>query len=67
MSRLWTVKAHQLAEAQAVQLVEIARDTDDDTPLRADPRAAAGDEQRLRGIPVVGARGVPGHIPGTRP
>ncbi len=31
------------------------------------PRALPGDPRRLRGIPVVGARGVSGAIPGTRP
>lgn len=63
---LWTVKAHQLAAAQARLLLELARDTTtDNTPLsyRVTP---AGDERRLRGIPAIG-RGVQGHIPGTRP
>ena len=31
------------------------------------PRSAEGDPRRLRGIPVVGARGVGGAIDGTRP
>lgn len=30
-------------------------------------RSAPADVQRLRGIPVVGARGVGGAIPGTKP
>jgi hypothetical protein len=36
-------------------------------PGRASSPTAGGDEERLRGIPVVGARGVSGAIRGTRP
>lgn len=66
---LWTVKAHHLAQAQAKQLADIARDTATETITLKPVRGAtpAGDEQRLRGIPVVGARGVGGTIKGTQP
>lgn len=35
-------------------------------PPRHAGATAGGDERKLRGIPAI-ARGVPGHIPGTRP
>lgn len=70
---IWTVKAHQLLHAQATQLADILTDLDTDDPALAQRndrlighRSAAGDEQRLRMIPVY-ARGVPGCIPGTSP
>lgn len=70
----WTAKAHELREAQARVLADILRDLDPDDPV-LDPfktrhqigsRSPAGDEQRLRMIPVY-ARGVPGTIPETDP
>lgn len=64
---LWTVKAHQLAAAQAQQLVELAHETDDHLTIRSARGATpAGDEARLRGIPLQ-ARGVGGTIRGTQP
>lgn len=38
-----------------------------DQPDQCDPRRLPGDAARLRGIPVVGARGIGGEIRGTRP
>ncbi len=39
----------------------------DDEEVVANPRAAGGDPRRLRGIPVVGNRGVGGAVAGTDP
>lgn len=59
-------RRHAEATAQATQLVELARETD--LPITTVTAAtAAGDDRRLRGIPVVGAKGVGGAINGTRP
>lgn len=63
-------KHHDLAVTQAKQLAQILREVNihvvavATTTTIASP---AGDEQKLRGIPVVGARGVGGAITGTRP
>ena len=69
----WNIKAHDLLHHQATQLADILRDVDLDDPILSQRndrlighRSAAGDEQRLRMIPVY-ARGVPGCIPGTSP
>lgn len=66
---LWKVKAHELAAAQARLLAQIARECGDEPIILKPTRGAtpAGDEQRLRGIPVVGSRGVTGTIRGTQP
>lgn len=68
---LWRVKAHELRAAQARQIADIARETADQpttlTRAHIGHRSPAGDEQRLRGIPVTGARGVTGTMPGTQP
>ena len=65
---MWTVKAHDLIPAQAKIIAELARESSDTTLLRPIIGATpAGDEARLRGIPVIGARGVGGTIRGTRP
>lgn len=52
------------------KLARILGDTTDtetaQSTKRAGYRSPEGDEQRLRLIPVI-ARGVAGHIPGTRP
>jgi hypothetical protein len=66
MSILLRVRHHAEAERQAKLMAEIARDTDDDTPIRATSSTPAGDERKLRGIPAIG-RGVAGAMPGTRP
>ena len=64
---LWNVKAHELIAAQARQLAELARESDDHLVLRSARGATpAGDEARLRGIPLQ-ARGVGGTIRGTQP
>lgn len=64
---LW-LKHRDLAIQQAKQIAEIIRHAPDDAVLeRPTIATAGGDERRLRGIPVVGARGVGGAITGTRP
>lgn len=64
---LWNVKAHELIAAQARQLAELARESDDHLVLRPIRGATpAGDELRLRGIPMQ-ARGVGGTMRGTQP
>jgi hypothetical protein len=63
---LWTIKAHELIAAQARQLAQLARESDDHLTLRANPRATAGDELRMRGVPIQ-ARGVSGTMRGTQP
>lgn len=66
---LWTTRAHHLLEAQAQQLADVLREIDPDDPALTEHRYAttlAGDERKLRGIPVY-ARGVGGAIPGSRP
>lgn len=57
-----------LAAQQAKQVARILRESPDlNLTTRPTRGTAAGDERKLRGIPVVGARGVGGAIPGTRP
>lgn len=59
---------HELAIAQAQQIASILRDTPDLTftrPVRG--ASPAGHEQRLRGIPVQGVRGIGGTVRGTQP
>jgi hypothetical protein len=64
---LWTIKAHELIAAQARQLAQLARESDDQAVLRPIRGATpAGDELRLRGIPMQ-ARGVGGTMRGTQP
>lgn len=54
-------------EAAAFDKLVAAIHADTDAPATPTHAATpAGDERRLRGIPCI-ARGVPGHIPGTRP
>lgn len=49
------------------RLANILLETGEPAPTTTRAGATpAGDERRLRGIPAI-ARGVPGHIPGTRP
>lgn len=65
----WVVRVPQeLLKAQAKALADII---DSGTPLQArnmrGARSGEGDPARLRGIPVVGAPGVGGAIPGSRP
>jgi hypothetical protein len=62
---LW-VKHRDLAIHQAQAIAAAVRESDTifERPTHA---TAAGDERKLRGIPVVGARGVGGAITGTRP
>lgn len=63
-------KHYDLVVAQAKQLAEILRVVDIETPDLDTTRviaSPAGSERALRGIPVVGARGVGGTIMGTNP
>lgn len=65
----WTVRAHELRAYQAGVVAELCREADGEQTLD-EPRhiaSPAGSEQALRGIPVVGARGVGGTIRGTNP
>jgi len=65
----WTARAHELRAAQARIVANILREIDPDDPVLTEHRYAttlAGDERKLRGIPVY-ARGVGGAIPGSRP
>lgn len=67
---LWTTKAHDLLQAQARILAEIITELDVDDPRLPGSRhiaSPAGSELALRGIPVVGARGVGGTIRHTHP
>lgn len=65
MSRLLARLQRRDLEAQQVRAVaEALRETGQRITA---PRAAGGDPTRLRGIPVVGARGVGGAILGTKP
>lgn len=57
------VQRQRVTVALTKQLVELARETDLPLPSKA---TAAGDVQKLRGIPAV-ARGVPGATRGSRP
>lgn len=65
---LWNIKAHELAAAQARLLADLARESADPIVLTKPVRGAtpAGDEIRLRGIPVQ-ARGIGGTIRHTQP
>jgi hypothetical protein len=55
----------QLDTHNATTLARIVAETSiEDRPVTG--ATAGGDERKLRGIPAI-ARGVPGHIPGTRP
>jgi hypothetical protein len=65
----WVVRVpREMLQAQAQVLAEII---DSGTPLPSrqlrGARSGEGDPWRLRGVPVVGARGVGGAIPGTKP
>ncbi len=57
-------------QLQLDRMIETANATETEQDRRrrglVAARSAAGDEQRLRGIPAI-ARGVPGAIPGTNP
>lgn len=68
---LWTTRAHELQAAQARLVAEIAQELDPNNPATLTETkhiaSPAGSEQALRGIPVVGARGVGGTITGTNP
>lgn len=65
----WTIPIHQLRAYQAKLIADIARDMNDEMPADNTRHIAspAGSEQALRGIPVVGARGVGGTIRGSNP
>ena len=63
----WKTKAHNLITAQAQLIAQLARETDTTTITRpARGATPAGDEHRLRGIPMQ-ARGVSGTMRGTQP
>lgn len=68
---IWTAKVHELCAAQARQLAEILLDIDIDEGKLGESKlhiaSPAGSEKKLRGIPVVGAKGVGGTIAGTNP
>lgn len=64
----WTARAHELRQAQAAVLANILLEINPDSTEdqhRYIP-TAAGDHQRLRGIPAL-ARGVGSTMPGTNP
>lgn len=64
----WTTRAHELKAAQARQLADILLELDIETPAaNITSSSPAGSEKKLRGIPVVGAKGVGGTIHGTNP
>lgn len=67
----WTARAHELRATQARILADILRTLDPDDPRTlTDAKhigSPAGDEQKLRGIPVVGAQGVSGTMHDTQP
>lgn len=52
--------------AKQLRRIELETSTTDLPLTTARGATAGGDERKLRGIPAI-ARGVPGHIPGTRP
>lgn len=60
------VRNAQLDEHNAQVLAKIALETSVSEQRPIQGATAGGDERRLRGIPAI-ARGVSGHIPGTRP
>ena len=57
---------HADQAARRRNLNRILDTPEDPTTTRRYRTTAGGDETKLRGIPAI-ARGVPGHIPGTRP
>ena len=57
---------HTEQAARRRNLERILDQPDDPTTTRTYRTTAGGDEHKLRGIPCI-ARGVAGHIPGTRP
>lgn len=68
---LWTSRAHELRAAQARILATIVQDLDPDSPELETYKtrhiaSPAGDERKLRGIPVQ-APGIGGTMPGTNP
>jgi len=63
---LW-LKHHVYDRQCERELVRISVEVGEDVPCVVGIATAGGDERRLRGIPVVGARGVGGAITGTRP
>lgn len=70
MNILRAVQLAALERHHATVLARITADLNLNDPLPERPttgRTPAGDERRLRGIPVVGARGIGGAIPGSRP
>jgi hypothetical protein len=58
------LRRHELEAEQARILARVLAEVEDE--LRADPRAAAGDPARLRGLPAVG-RGIAGAVSGSDP
>lgn len=54
------------ARARLERNIAIALTAPDLDSNRTSTATAGGDEQKLRGIPAI-ARGVSGHIPGSRP
>lgn len=56
----------QLQAQDEAKLERILVEIGEESPLSAAGATAAGDEQRLRGIPAIG-RGAAGAIRGTRP
>jgi len=63
---LWSTPAHKLRQAQAQLIAELAREPDTITLKPVRGATPAGDEHRLRGIPMQ-ARGVGGTMRGTQP
>jgi ABC-type uncharacterized transport system substrate-binding protein len=62
------LKHHELRQHQAQVLATIIRELHLDDPLPPiTTSTAGGDHRRLRGIPVVGARGVGGTQAGSDP
>lgn len=66
MSRLLARLQRFELQRQAAAAVRIALE-EPEPRRRGDPVTPGGDVERLRGIPVVGARGVGGAIRGTKP
>lgn len=64
----WVVRVSQeMLRAQARAKAEAIDNGIDVSRFKLAARSGEGDPWRLRGIPVVGARGVGGAIPGSRP
>jgi hypothetical protein len=57
---------HAEARSRKRTIDQLVDTPEDPTTTRRYRTTAGGDETKLRGIPAI-ARGVPGHIPGTRP